>query len=342
VVSIALLLAACQVIEVEGPETMPPSPTKRSPAQEQLAAMILNTQGDIAPVHDVVMSREGTIYYLFSTGLGIPIRCSDDMVRWRLCGKVFATYPDWVGQAIPGVESLWAPDVLFHEGRYFVYYAASTFGSNRSLIGLASNVTLDPKSEDYEWVDEGEVISSQRSDNYNAIDANLTFDANGQPWLAFGSFWSGIKLVRVDPATLKPAPGAELISIAANPGTTAIEGAYIIRRQGLYYLFISHDYCCRGVESSYKIKVGRSEAITGPYVDRNGKTLMEGGGTLVYDGSERWRGPGHNSVYVENGNYFMVYHAYDASAAGTPTLRIEQLNWDEGGWPLSPSAALGR
>lgn len=350
--SMALLLAGCggEVTAVPaatpGPSataTAAPIPTL-SQEELQLAAMVLETTGDVAPVHDVTMIKDGETYYLFSTGPGIPIRCSEDMLVWRSCGRVFESYPEWIGQTIPKVKDLWAPDVVVHEGTYYVYYSASSFGKNRSAIGLVSNVTLNQESPDYTWVDQGEVISSQLTDNYNAIDPNLTFDTTAQPWFLFGSFWGGIMMAKADRATLKLAAGSELTNIAARPDhpNHALEGAYIVHRGDFYYLFISHDFCCKGVMSTYNIKVGRSKDITGPYVDRDGTSLTEGGGTQVYKGSGPWRGPGHNSVYVENDEYFMVYHAYSATTAGTPTLRIEKLAWDDEGWPVSPSALLGR
>jgi arabinan endo-1,5-alpha-L-arabinosidase len=264
------------------------------------------------------------------------------MLVWELCGQVFEKNPDWVVEAIVGVKDLWAPDIIFYNDQFYLFYSASTFGSNRSAIGLATNTTLDPQSPAYTWVDQGEVISSQKTDRYNAIDPNLTFDKEGQPWLVFGSFWSGIKMIKVDPSTLKPAAGEELISLAAKPGTDAVEGAFITRRGDYYYLFVSHDFCCKGVMSTYNIRVGRSAEIQGPYLDQEGKPLTEGGGTLVYKGSERWRGPGHNSIFIKGEIYSMVYHAYDAQAGGIPTLRIEELMWDEAGWPQSPSALLGQ
>jgi len=133
-----------------------------------------------------------------------------------------------------------------------------------------------------------------------------------------------------------------LISLAANPGSDAVEGAFISWRDGFYYLFMSHDFCCQGVNSTYNIRVGRAETISGPYLDLNTLPLMVGGGTLVYKGSDRWRGPGHNSIYIEGDTYYLVYHAYDANAGGTPSLRIEALIWDADGWPQSPSALLGK
>lgn len=293
--------------------------------------MIIDTRGDNG-AHDPVIARDGERYYLFITGPGIPIACSDNLITWESCGRVFAENPAWI--TIPGVKDLWAPDIHHHNGRYYLYYSASTFGSNHSAIGLASNATLDPNSPEYNWVDEGMVIESQRSDDYNAIDPNLAFDEDGAPWLAFGSFWTGIKLVQLDPATLKPAAGAEIHSIAQRPEPPdAIEGAFILRRDGWYYLFVSHDFCCRGILSSYNVKVGRSRAITGPYQDREGRLLTEGGGKP----HGRWKGTGHNSVFTDGGKHYIVYHFYDAENAGKPTLRIEELFWGAEGWPAAPS-----
>ena len=318
------------------------APTATPTLDPEISTMIIKTTGAITNIHDPTMIKEGNTYYLFSTGPGITIHCSTDMKLWNLCGRVFGANPGWATEAIKGVKDLWAPDIVFYKGSYYLYYAASTFGSNRSAIGLVTNTTLDPQNPKYDWVDQGEVISSSLSDNFNAIDPNLVFDQVGQPWLVFGSFWSGVKLVKLDPSTLKPASGEKLISLAAKPGSDAVEGAFITQRGDFYYLFVSHDYCCQGVMSSYNIRVGRSSEITGPYTDRDGKLLTQGGGTLVYKGSNRWRGPGHNSIYIEAGQYYMVYHSYDAEASGVPTLRIEILTWDLEGWPLALSALMGK
>ncbi|HEY3290051.1 MAG TPA: arabinan endo-1,5-alpha-L-arabinosidase [Anaerolineae bacterium] len=296
----------------------------------------IELDGKIRNVHDPVMAKDGK-YYLYSTGRGIPIRCSADMAHWEECGSVFGLYPDWLMKAVPDVGDLWAPDISFYSGMWHLYYAASTFGKNGSVIGLATNATLDPSAPNYAWVDAGEVIASHLTDDWNAIDPNLAFGENGQLWLAFGSFWSGIKLRRIDHATGKLAvDDATLYSIASRPDRSvshgAIEGAFIVHRGEYYYLFVSFDQCCRGVDSTYKIMVGRAQAITGPYSDRNGVAMMNGGGTLLVDATKRWRGPGHNSVFSENGNDWIVYHAYDAEYAGVPTLQVAPLIWTNG-WP---------
>jgi arabinan endo-1,5-alpha-L-arabinosidase len=318
------------------------SPTPGASVPAEVIERIIEVTGSISPVHDPAIARDGSTYFLFTTGAGIPFRCSDDLREWRGCGQVFLSTPDWAREAVPGVGDLWAPDIREHDGRFFLYYSASTFGSNHSAIGLATNVTLDPDSPDYEWRDEGLVIASDTPDHYNAIDPNLIVEGD-RAWLAFGSFWSGIKLVEVDPATGKPAADAELIGVADNlpHPQNAIEAPFITRHGDAHYLFVSHDFCCRGVDSTYNIRVGRSEAVNGPYVDRDGEPLVGGGGTLVYGGSERWRGAGHNAILVEDDTWYLVFHAYDAEAAGAPTLRIETLIWDADGWPVSPSALAG-
>ncbi|MBP8972362.1 MAG: arabinan endo-1,5-alpha-L-arabinosidase [Anaerolineae bacterium] len=294
--------------------------------------------GLVRQVHDPCIIKEGDTYHLFCTGPRILWRTSRDLENWELRGNVFSAFPAWAREAIPRADSLWAPDISYYNGRFHLYYAVSTFGSNRSCIGLATNATLDSQLPDYQWVDEGKVIESNLTDDWNAIDPNLILDEDGQPWLAWGSFWTGIKMRRVEPGTGKlSSDDTRLYSLARRdlvPGTSgAIEAPFLIRRQGYYYLFVSFDFCCKGALSTYKIMVGRAEKVIGPYYDRDGQAMLEGGGTLVLEGDDRWRGPGHNAVLQEPGGDLLVFHAYDAKAAGMPTLRISPITWDAEGWP---------
>lgn len=295
----------------------------------------LPLSGAIHDVHDPVIAKEGGTFYLFSTGRGGPIRCSDDLIHWRHCGQVFFGLPRWARQQVPGVTNVWAPDISYFNGRWHLYYSLSTFGSNVSAIGLATNSTLDPQSPDYAWIDEGLVIASQATDSWNAIDPNIIIDTRGRVWLAFGSHWDGIKLRRIDAGTGKlDADDLTLYALASRPEhPRAVEAPFIVHRAGYYYLFVSFDACCQGVNSTYNIRVGRALEVTGPYIDRDGVALLEGGGTLILESSERWRGPGHNAVLQIGGDWLLVYHAYDAELRGVPTLRIEELFWDEEGWP---------
>lgn len=306
--------------------------------QQPAAIPALELQGDIRNVHDPSILKAGDTYYLFSTRAGISVRCSTDLIRWTLCGDVFAHLPLWGVQDVAGLRGLWAPDISYFNGRYHLYYSVSTFGSNRSSVGLTTNETLDPKSEKYRWVDQGRVISSYPADDWNAIDPNLVIDDAGQPWLSFGSFWSGIKLRKIDPSTGKLDRQDEtLYSLASRPRITgqpgAIEAPFIVQRSGYYYLFVSFDFCCRGKDSTYNIRVGRSRRVTGPYIDRAGIDMREGGGTLLVSSEARWRGPGHCAVLHEQDGDKLIYHAYDADFRGISTLRISPLAWDAEGWP---------
>jgi arabinan endo-1,5-alpha-L-arabinosidase len=285
--------------------------------------------------HDPVMMVADGRFYLFSTGNNVGAKTSTNMLQWQAASDVFsnATRPAWLLQAVPGVSNLWAPDISFFGGVYHLYYSASTFGSNRSCIGHLTRVSLTTGS----WTDHGEVICSNATatkDNWNAIDPNVVVDEAGTPWLTFGSFWGGIKLIKLDAQGARV--GTSLDSLAARPDASgAVEAPFIVRRCGFYYLFTSWDACCKGVDSTYNTRVGRSPVVTGPYVDKDGVALMQGGGTLLVKGGDRYKGPGHNAVVFTDTAAFNVYHSYDANNNGASVLRISELVWDSEGWPTS-------
>lgn len=296
-------------------------------------------------VHDPVMIRQGDTYYLFCTGMGISVFSSKDLTNWKKEAPVFAAAPSWAVDEIPGFKGhIWAPDISFHDGTYYLYYSVSAFGKNTSCIGLATNKTLDPNDKNFKWVDHGKVIQSVPGrDLWNAIDPNLVVDSQQVPWLAFGSFWSGMKLVKLNPDRTTIAKPEEWYTISKrardfrtddrNAGEGAVEAPFIFRKNGLFYLFVSFDFCCRGAESTYKIVVGRSDKVQGPYHDAAGNRLDQGGGTLVLKGNERYPGVGHNSVYTIDGEDLMLFHAYDMHDDGKPVLKITKLRWNEDGWP---------
>ena len=321
------------------------------PAIWSQAPQALELTGDYALTHDPSIAREGNKYYVFATGkaLGggqLAIRCSSNLTEWILCGHVFDDIPAWIRTDSPRTRDLWAPDISYFNGKYHLYYAYSAFGLNTSGIALATNITLDPQNPSYRWNDEGLVLKSLASDDFNAIDPNIVLDNKGQPWLSLGSFWSGIKMRHLDAITGKPAASdPTLYSLAARakpaqaenpkPGLPAdwqaIEAPFIVRHGGFYYLFVSFDLCCRGARSSYRIMVGRSAKVTGPYLDESGIPMPKGGGTQLLAANQRWLGPGGQSVLQRPEGDLLVFHAYDA-VTGKPALQISTIEWI-GGWP---------
>ena len=325
------------------------------------------------PVHDPVMVQEGDTYYLFGTGPGIAVWSSTDLETWTPEPQIFDEAPDWTEQVVPDFDNvMWAPDAYLHEGIFYVYYSVSSFGRNGSAIGVVTTETLDTESSDFGWTDHGIVIQSVPGrDLWNAIDPNLTFDADGTPWMAFGSHWLGIKLVQLSQNLTEIAQPQTWHTLAtrhrywkldeldagdsANPELNydslytetilelnrdsesgAVEAPFIFQKGDYYYLFASWDRCCRGVESTYKVVVGRSKNITGPYIDKEGEPMVRGGGSLVVhgiDASERWAALGHNSAYTFEGTDYLVFHAYDTQDEGRSKLMVEPIEWTDG-WPV--------
>ncbi len=294
--------------------------------------------------------------YVFSTGRGIPILYSENMFDWKRIGRVFPKgLPDWAAKRIEGARAIWAPDIVYLNGLYHIYYSVSTFGGQRSLIALAVNKTLDPDSPDYAWEDRGIVLESLPDvTDYNAIDSALYVDTDGKAYLFWGSYWTGLKAVEVDPKTGKPFRyeegkwkiPADYIAVAKRRSKqdTSIEAPYVIRRGDWYYLFTSRGSCCDGEKSTYSIYVGRSNSPLGPYVDKRGRRMDEGGGSLVLESTERWKGTGHNGFLrtgsgAGNGEErkdWLILASYDTlNLENKRMTQIRPLTWDENDWPVA-------
>lgn len=297
-------------------------------------------------VHDPVIIKQGDTFHLFCTGPGITHKTSKDLVNWENQKPVFAESPNWTFKINPTFNGhIWAPDIYLNNGTYHLYYSISAFGKNTSAIGVTTNKTLDVNDPNYKWIDHGIVIESvPNRDMWNAIDPNIIFDENGNAWMSFGSFWGGIKMVKLEQNLLKIHPDNDWYTLArrersfqqqdTDAGDAPIEAPFIYKRGDYYYLFVSWDYCCRGSESTYKTVVGRSKNLSGPYIDREGVLLFNGGGTLVAEGNKDWNGIGHNSVYDFDGSTYFIAHAYDASDDGRPILKIIPTEFDNEGWPV--------
>ncbi|KAF4984594.1 hypothetical protein FZEAL_271 [Fusarium zealandicum] len=283
--------------------------------------------GDVF-IHDpTVVKTPGGTYIAAFTANNVGLKTSSDRTAWRDAGAAFPNGAPWTTPYTGGDKNLWAPDLSYHNGQYYLYYSASSFGSTKSAIFLATSTTGASGS----WSNKGLVVESSANSNYNAIDPNLIVDAKGKWWMSFGSFWSGLKIVEINPSTGKPV-NSNLVSIASRPSNGgAVEAPYIHRNGNFYYLWASFDSCCKGAASTYRIMVGRSTSVTGPYVDKNGKSMMEGGGTQMLASHGSIHGPGHNAVFTDGDGDVLVYHYYND--AGTAQLGINRLRYDNG-WPV--------
>ena len=300
--------------------------------------------GATNPIRDPSIYRQNGTYYLFSTDAGgnipghLPIRCSTDKVNWQLCGAVFNQIPAWVLANEPGITDLWAPDISYFNGLYHLYYAGSIFGTNTSVIGLATNTTLDASDPAYAWVDHGLVLSSSSTDDFNAIDPSLLVDTDGSVWMTYGSYWTGIKQQQIDPKSGKLlAANQTVYALATRPGVQfdPIEGTSLVHKGNSYYLFASFDTCCNPNPylDNYRIMVGRSSSVHGPFVDMSGTPMMQGGGTQLLAGNGViWNAPGGETVFLDpQGGDLITFHALHLPD-GVAYVFVNSLTWPNG-WP---------
>jgi len=272
--------------------------------------------------------KTATGYSLFSTHSSIYAHSSTDRINFTDGGNALTALPVWTNAYSPSGD-LWAPDASAHNGVYWLYYAVSVFGSTNSAIGLAVSPTGQPGT----FVDSGSsVYTTGNCAGSNAIDPASVIDSSGNAWLAFGSWSSGIQIVPVDKSTGVPT-GAACKQLAYHATGTGIEGSYIYPHGGYYYLFASVDDCCQGSTSTYRIVVGRSSSVTGPYNDRGGVALTQGGGTIVLSAHGNINGPGGQSILSDTDGDILVYHYYDGNNNGAPALGLNKLGWTSDGWP---------
>lgn len=304
--------------------------------------------GDVSPVLDPSIWRQGLTYYAFGTDVDgypssghLPIRCSQNKIDWEKCGSVFPdAIPSWIFSTVPGVTGLWAPDISYFNGLYHIYYCASTLGSNQSVIGLATNTTLDPADPAYRWVDNGPVLASSPADDFNALDPAILVDSDGSVWLTYGSYWTGIKQRQIDPQTGKLlTSNPARYDLATRPGVpnNPIEGASLVRHGKYYYLFVSVDYCCAATaaEDNYKEAVGRSSSPHGPFVDESGTPMLDGGGTVLLEGNTAWNAPGGGTAYIDSttGESLLIFHAQNLADGATPFQWLQSIEWVND-WPV--------
>jgi arabinan endo-1,5-alpha-L-arabinosidase len=305
--------------------------TGNSPYSAPAAVTVTYTGQDTPSIgiHDPSILKAGSSYYLFSTHGTLHAHTSTDRTNFSDDGFALSSLPAWTNAYTLSGGDLWAPDASAHNGQYWLYYAASTFGSSNSAIGLAISPTGVPGT----FVDTGAAVYTSTScAGSNAIDPASVVDTADNAWLVFGSWSSGIQIVPVDNTTGVPTSAA-CTQIAFHPSGTGIEGAYVYPHGGYYYLFASIDTCCNGVNSTYRIIVGRSTSITGPYADRGGLALTQGGGTILLSAHDNINGPGGESIFSDTDGDILVYHYYDGNNSGDPALGINVLGWTSDGWP---------
>lgn len=274
-------------------------------------------------------------YWVFYTGRGVPSYHSKDLVKWERGPAVFKTAPEWAASSVPENRNMvyWAPDIIKLGDRYLLYYSVSSMGKMTSAIGLATNPTLDPNDPAYHWTDQGFVVRTKDGDGYNAIDPAVFHDNDGSLWLTFGSYWSGTKLIQLDPQTGKRiAADSKLFSTAYNE---SIEASYLCRHDDYYYLFVNWGSCCRGPKSTYNIRIGRSKTVTGPYRDKAGVDMLQGGGSVFLATTNGpLIGPGHaGTLNAEGKTWFTSDFEGDLRMDGRATLAIMPLRWNADGWP---------
>ena len=310
-----------------------------SAAPVRAAAVQPQLTGDTR-IHDPSVIEIGGRFVAVGTGQqgpthgAIRVKTSPDGIRWTDAGLIGEGPPAWA-RATLGFQPLniWAPSISRRGRTVFLYYCLSSFGHNTSAIGLMTNAAFDPLKPGEGWQDQGLVLMSRDGDDFNAIDPFRVDSSDGRAYLAFGSFWSGIKLSELNPETGKPVrPDARRIALASRNGG-AIEAASILERDSQFYLFVSFDQCCKGVASTYNIRVGRADRIEGPYRDRDGKAMLEGGGSLVLSTTGRFIGPGGQEAARTSKGDELAYHYYDGDVAGAARLQFSPILWSAEGWP---------
>ena len=282
-----------------------------------LALIAFALDGDIG-IHDpsTVVLCDGK-YYTYGTGGSSLV--SDDGWTWHR------------GTALP--RRGLAPDVIHIGDRYYVYVAANIGAQPKAAVNMIWSKTLDPNSPDYKFEEGGVVASSDGVEDSNAIDPGIFLDpTDGKLWLTYGSYFGYIRLVQLDPKTGKRLnPNDQPRNLAIN-----CEASDMMYHDGWYYLLATHGSCCRGADSGYNIRLGRSKKVTGPYLDADGIDMIQGGGKLLIGSGGRVIGAGHFGLLDlgEGVQKFSMHWEADLDKGGASVLDIRPLLWKDG-WPVA-------
>lgn len=283
---------------------------------------------------DPTVWYDGSTFYMFATNT-TKIKTSKDLIHWEEGNNMFTKKPSFNTESGAAV---WAPDIEKVGDQYVLYYAMSKMGGPvKAGIGIATAPTpAGPFSLEKSVDGKGKLFSGEEIGVRNSIDPAFYCD-NGQNWVCWGSF-NGLYMIKLSEDGLRPYPDlatakAEKIMVAGN----AFEAPHIHKRGDYYYLFASVGGCCNAMRSTYTTVVGRSTSVTGPYVDRNGKSMVDNAYEIVIKANDKFVGPGHNSQLLtdKNGNDWLLYHSYwREKPAGGRYLMLDQIVWTEDGWPV--------
>ncbi|QGY47548.1 family 43 glycosylhydrolase [Maribellus comscasis] len=275
------------------------------------------------PDPTIIKAKDGFLYLYATEDIrNTPIHKSKDLVNWEFVGTAFTneTRPDFEPKG-----GLWAPDINYINGQYVLYYSMSVWGGEWTCgIGVATS-----KSPEGPFTDHGKLFRSNEIGVQNSIDP-FYIEEDGKHYLFWGSF-RGIYAIELTADGLSIKPGAEKRQVAG----TAYEGTYIHKKDNWYYLFASIGSCCEGINSTYTTVVGRSKNIFGPYLNKNGESMLNNQHEVLIHKNDRFVGTGHNSEIVEDDarNNWIFYHAVDINNPHGRVLMLDEVKW-KNGWPL--------
>ena len=305
---------------------------------------------NLQPGHDPSMVRFEDGYALMSTNNNLQLWTSEDAYSWKDHKSTVSAIPQWAFQYVPGTEGIWAPDVYYMNGEFRVYYCVSVFGKRSSAIGYQSTTSIVPGTSGYGWKDHGHVFHTTTSDKYNAIDADVVRDTEGNYWMAFGSFGLGIQLIKLDATTGYQANDDKTVYNIARRTSKASEGAEegpsLIEHNGKYFLFTAWDKCCQQganiEQTTYKTAYGRADKVTGPYKDRAGYDMANGGGTILLERYGRYVGPGGGEAFQDLNRVRFVHHYYDLNGDKYNHIHIRDVVFTDDNWVEMGQPFLGR
>ena len=306
---------------------------------------------NLQPGHDPSMVRFEDGYALMSTNNNLQLWTSEDAYIWKSHGSTVGGVPQWAYTYAPQTEGIWAPDIYYMNGEYRIYYCVSEFGARNSAIGYTSTKSIVPGSSGYDWTDHGHVFhTAEGKDSYNAIDADVVRDTEGNYWMAFGSFGLGIQLIKLDVNTGYQASDDKTVYNIARRTSSASggaeEGPSLIEHKGQYFLFTAWDKCCmqgNDIEkTTYKTAYGRADDVTGPYKDRAGYTMLNGGGTILLERYGRYVGPGGGEAFQDLNRVRFVHHYYDNGGDKFNHIHIRDVVFTDDNWVEMGQPFLGR